>query len=310
MSRPAILTENLTRDYGTVRALDHLNLQVPAGSIFGLLGPNGAGKTTVIRLLLGLIEPTEGRAIVLGFDAQQHADEIRRRTGALLEHTGLYERLTALDNLDYFGRIWRMPDEARRVRIEQLLRHFDLWDRRLEVVGTWGRGMQQKLAVARALLHQPPLIFLDEPTSGLDAVAAAALRRELAELSRREGVTIFLTTHNLAEAESLCDEVAVVREGKLLATGKPANLQSLRSVARLEIRGRGFSEPVLALLRKRPEVSAAQIRNGSLLLDLRGDVDTAPLVSLLVESGAEIEEVKKHGETLESAFLSLMGTKA
>jgi ABC-2 type transport system ATP-binding protein len=308
LTRPAIVTENLTRDYGSVRALDHLNLQVPAGSIFGLLGPNGAGKTTVIRLLLGLIEPTEGRALVLGFNAHQHADEIRRRTGALLEHSGLYERLSALDNLDYFGRIWRMPDEARRVRIEQLLRHFGLWDRRLEVVGTWGRGMQQKLAVARALLHQPPLIFLDEPTGGLDAVAAAALRRELAELSRCEGVTIFLTTHNLAEAEQLCDEVAVVRDGKLLATGKPSELQSRRRAPSLEIQGRGFSEVVLALLRKRPEVAAARTHNGHLLLELRGDADTAPLVSLLVESGAEIEEVKKRSNSLEAAFLALMET--
>jgi ABC-2 type transport system ATP-binding protein len=201
VTRPAIETANLSRDFNAVRAVDRLTLEVRAGSIFGFLGPNGAGKTTMIRLLLGLIEPSEGEGKVLGFDIRQHGNDIRRRTGALFEHTGLYERLSAYDNLDYFGRIWRMPETSRRNRVESLMRHFGLWERRAEVVGSWDRGMQQKLAIARTLLHQPPLVFLDEPTAGLDPVAATALRKELAELSRSEGVTIFLTTHNLAEAE-------------------------------------------------------------------------------------------------------------
>lgn len=306
MTRLAIVTENLTRDYGPVRALDHLSIEVAAGSIFGFLGPNGAGKTTVIRLLLGLVEPTEGSGSVLGFDIHEHGGEIRRRTGALLEHTGLYERLSAYDNLDYYARIWRMPEVSRRLRIEALMKHFGLWERRSEIAGVMGRGMQQKLAIARTLLHQPPLIFLDEPTSGLDAMAAAALRKELAALSRSEGVTIFLTTHNLAEAEQLCDTVAVVRGGKLLALGSPQELRSGLRSPQLEIVGRGFSENVLALLRKRAEVTAAHTRNGHLLIDLAGDVDTAPLVSLLVESGADIQEVRKRGANLESAFLAYM----
>lgn len=306
MTVPAIATNNLTRDYGAVRALDHLTIEVPAGSIFGFLGPNGAGKTTAIRLLLGLVEPTEGEGTVLGFNIRQHGDEIRRRTGALLEHPGLYERLSAFDNLDYYGRIWRMPDVWRRMRIETLLRHFGLWERRFEIAGQWGRGMQQKLAIARALLHQPPLVFLDEPTVGLDPVAAHTLRRELATLSRSEGTTIFLTTHNLAEAEQLCDTVAVIRSGKLVAVGSPAELSDKRKSPQLEITGRGFSEDVLALLSKRAEIAAARMRNENLVLDLRGEVDTAPLVSLLVESGAEVIEVRRRPTSLEAAFLTLM----
>ena len=306
MTLPAIVTKNLTREYDAVCALDHLTIEVPAGSIFGLLGPNAAGKTTVIRLLLGLVEPSEGEATVLGFDVRRNGDEIRRRTGALFEHPGLYERLSAYDNLDYFARIWRMPEVARRVRIETLLHHFGLWERRFEIVGSWGRGMQQKLAIARTLLHQPPLVFLDEPTMGLDPIAAAALRKELAALSHSEGVTIFLTTHNLAEAEQLCDTVGLMRAGKLLAVGKPADLRDQRGLPQLEILGRGFDDDVIALLHKRPEVREVRAVEGGLVISLSGEVDTAPLVSLLVESGVDLQEVRRRGFTLESTFLSFM----
>jgi ABC-2 type transport system ATP-binding protein len=172
----AIQTESLGRDFGAVRALDGLSLQVPAGIIFGFLGPNGAGKTTCIRLLLGLLEPSSGRAQVLGYDTRSQAGEIRRRTGALLENPGVYERLSAEDNLELYGRIWRLPAAERRSRTKELLSHLKLWERRREAVSTWSRGMIQKLAIARALLHRPQLIFLDEPTAGLDAIAADTLR--------------------------------------------------------------------------------------------------------------------------------------
>jgi ABC-type Na+ transport system ATPase subunit NatA len=203
MAGPIIRTEHLSRFFSTVKAVDDLSLEVPAGIVFGFLGPNGAGKTTTIHLLLGLLEPTQGQASVLGFDTRTQADEIRTRIGALLEFAGLYERMTAEDNLDFYGRIYHMPAAERRARIKELLTHLDLWDRRKDQVGKWSRGMKQKLAVARALLHHPPLIFLDEPTAGFDPVAAATLHNDLANLVAREGVTVFLTTHNLTEAEKL-----------------------------------------------------------------------------------------------------------
>jgi ABC-2 type transport system ATP-binding protein len=293
-----------------VRAVHRLALEVPKGVIFGFLGPNGAGKTTTIRLLLGLLEPTEGRAEVLGADTQTQADEIRSRTGALLEHPGLYERLSAEDNLEFYGRIWHMPAKARQTRIKELLGRLGLWERRKEAVGTWSRGMKQKLAIARALFHRPPLIFLDEPTAGLDPIAATALREDLAALATREGVTVFLTTHNLAEAEKLCRLVGVIRQGQLLAVGSPDELRAKRGTPRVEIIGRGFSENVLASIRAWPEVVTVQQRDSRLLVNLRGALDTAPLVNLMVSAGAQVEEVRQRNGSLEEVFLTLMEKEA
>jgi len=306
MNEIAIRTEDLTRDFSTVRAVDSLTIEVEAGTIFGFLGPNAAGKTTTIRLLLGLLEPTSGRAEVLGFDTRTQADEIRSRAGALLEHSGLYERLSAEDNLEFYGRVWHLPAAERQARIKELLTHLDLWERRKESVVTWSRGMKQKLAVARALLHRPSLIFMDEPTAGLDPVAAVALREDLMALATRENVTVFLTTHNLAEAEKLCGKVGVIRQGKLLAVGHPDELRARSGAPHVEIVGHGFSETVLALLRARPEVVAADLQNKRLLIGLRGEVDVAPLVRLIVSAGGEVEEVHKGKATLEEVFLTLM----
>ncbi|HEX9507492.1 MAG TPA: ABC transporter ATP-binding protein, partial [Myxococcales bacterium] len=178
---PAAVLEvsELVKRFGQLIALDHVSLAIRPGEIFALLGPNGAGKTTTIQLLLGLLEPSHGKASVLGFDTRTQADNIRERTGTLLEFSGLYERMSAEDNLDFYGRIYQMSASERRARIKELLTHLDLWDRRGERAGTWSRGMKQKLAVARALFHRPSLIFLDEPTAGLDPVAAAALNNDL-----------------------------------------------------------------------------------------------------------------------------------
>ena len=306
MTDPVIRTEDLTRHFGSVRAVDGLSLQVPAGIIFGFLGPNGAGKTTTIRLLLGLLEPTSGRASVLGFDTRTESDRIRELTGALLEHAGLYERLSAEDNLEFYGRVWHAPAAERRERSKDLLMHLGLWERRRDLVGTWSRGMKQKLALARTLLHRPRLIFLDEPTAGLDPVAAVAVREDLARLAASEGVTVFLTTHNLAEAEKVCQQVGVIREGRLLAVGNPEELKARTGAPRAQILGRGFDERVLGLLRARPEVAAAQLQDGQLSLELRGEVEMAPLVSLLVGAGAQVEEVRKGKASLEEVFLTLM----
>src|SRR5512136_229432 len=261
MNQTAIRIENLTRDFGKIRAVDQLSLEVPAGIVFGFLGPNASGKTTTIHLLLGLLEPTSGRAEILGFDTQTSSDQVRGRSGALLEHPGLYEQMSAQDNLEFYGRVYLMAAADRRSRIQELLTHLDLWERRGERVEKWSRGMKQKLALARALLHRPPVVFLDEPTAGLDVVAAAALREDLASLAAREGVTVFLTTHNMPEAEKLCRQVAVIRKGKLLAVGHPDELKRHAGTPRLEITGSGFGDGMLARLRSRPEVSAVELQD-------------------------------------------------
>lgn len=303
----AIRAERVTRDFGAVRALDELSLEVPKGIVFGFLGPNGAGKTTAIRVFLGLIEPTSGRAEVLGLDTRQHGTAIRARCGALLEHPGLYERLSANDNLEFYGRAWHVPRRVRRERIRELLTRFNLWDRRDDPVGQWSRGMKQKLAVARAVLHRPDLVFLDEPTSGLDPVATAGLREDLAALAAHEGVTIFLTTHNLAEAERLCAQVGVIRAGRLLAVGRPGALRAGQESGRVDISAHGVTEDVMATLRARPEVRSVTHADGHLSISLTQGASVAPIVATLVHQGVAVEEVRRARATLEETFLSLMG---
>ena len=203
-------------------------------------------------------------------------------------------------------RVARLRAQNREDEEDELLEQMDLWDRRKDRAGDWSKGMRQKLALARALLHRPPLVLLDEPTAGLDVPSAAAVRDDLALLAEREGTTVFLTTHNMAEAERLCNRVAVIREGRLLAIGHPDELRARAGGPRVEISGRGFGDGALALLRGRPEVVAATAQNGHLAIDLRPDTAVSPLVSLLVGAGAEVEEVRRGKASLEDVFLTLM----
>lgn len=306
MSEYVIETNGLTMDFKSVRALDGLSICVPPGIVFGFLGPNGAGKTTTLRLLLGLLEPTGGDARVLSHDVRNEPDAVRSLSGALLEHNGLYERLNAWDNLDFYGRIWHMGKRQRHERIEELLTHFGLWDRRHEALSGWSRGMRQKCAVARALLHRPRLVFLDEPTAGLDPVASASLRTDIANLAKMEGTTVFLTTHNLVEAEKLCALVGVIRSGKLLALGHPDELRANASRTSVEITGNGFSDGIVSEIEARPEVTGVTRNDGGLVIGLDGDSPAAPLVSLLVKRGVLVEEVHRKTASLEDAFLKLM----
>jgi len=301
-----IHTEHLCRSFGAIKAVDGLSMDVPSGIVFGFLGPNGAGKTTTIHLLLGLLEPTQGKARVMGFDTRSQANEIRNRSGALLEFSGLYERMSAEDNLDLYGRIYRMSGPERKARAKELFTHLDLWDRRKEKVGNWSRGMKQKIAIARALLHRPPLVFLDEPTAGLDPVAAAALHADLTRLVASEGVTVFLNTHNLAEAEKLCTQVGIIRNGKLITIGDPHELRLRNGGRKIEIIGKDFNQRTLTLLQARPEVKHAEFQNGRLIIELNGENKIGPLVTLIVQSGAEIEDICKGGQSLEDLFLTLM----
>jgi ABC-2 type transport system ATP-binding protein len=306
MTGVCIRAVELVRDFGPVRALDHLSLEIPTGIVFGFLGPNGAGKTTAIRVFLGLVEPTSGRADVLGFDTRTQSNHIRERSGALLEHHGLYERLTAEQNLEFTGRVWQMRAADRRARAKELLEQFGLWDRRQQPVSQWSRGMKQKLAVARAVFHRPPLVFLDEPTAGLDPVASAALREDLEQLARGEGVTIFLTTHNLTEAERLCSLVGVIRRGKLVALGHPRDLRAGHQSPVVRIQGRGLDETALADVRQMPEVAQAHLTADGLEVHLNEGMSPAAVVTLLVQRGAELDEVRRDGPSLEEAFLELV----
>ena len=220
MTETAIRIENLTRDFaadaGPVRAVDGLSLEVPAGIIFGFLGPNGAGKTTTIRLLLGLLEPTAGRAEVLGLDTQSQPEEVRARTGALLEYSGIYEHLSAEDNLEFYGRAYRLPAAERQARIKELLTDMGLWERRKDPVRTYSGGMKRRLALARALLHDPEIILFDEPTIGVDVQGTHALWEHI-EQQQARGKTFIVSTNDMAEADALCDRLVIIDHGQAIA---------------------------------------------------------------------------------------------
>lgn len=310
MTTPAIRVSGLVRDFPKVRALDRLTFDVPPGIVFGFLGPNGAGKTTVIRVLLGLLDPTEGHTEVFGLDPRTNGSAVRARAGALLEHNGVYERLSARQNLEFYARAWRMEASDRKARIQDLLSQFGLWDRRDEPVGGWSRGMKQKLAIARAVLHRPPLVFLDEPTAGLDPVASASLRDDLMRLAQREGVTIFLTTHNLAEAERLCSLVGVIRRGTLLDFGTPAALRSSRGAPVVRIAGHGIDDDLVAALARTPGVASAERANEGLVVHIAPDGDVPAIVQWLVARGVGIEEVRRDRASFEDVFLELVTSDA
>ena len=303
---PAIQTYALSRQFGSLKAVDNLSLKVESGTLFGFLGPNGAGKTTTIRLLLGLLTPSSGNGKVLGFNTQKESNQIRSQSGALLEHTGVYERLSALDNLEFYGRIYRIPTPQRRTRIKQLLTEMGLWERRDDQAGSWSRGMKQRLALARVLLPKPRLIFLDEPTAGLDVVSASKIRSKLKDLVQKEQTTIFLTTHNMTEVEQLCSQVAVIKSGRLITQGSPEELKSRKGGLHLLINGEGFSESILSQLSIRPEIQAIHPSSRGLTLDLNNENKVAPLVNWLVGEGVLIEEIRQDGNSLEEVFITLM----
>ena len=307
MNTYAIETNNLTKRFGALTAVDSLSLQVPRGSVFGFLGPNGSGKTTTVRLLLGLLEPDAGSGRVLGNDIATHDAVIRTVSGALLEHNGLYERLSAEKNLDYYANIYHLPPAQKQTRIRELLESVDLWERRKEEVGKWSRGMKQKLAIIRALIHRPKVLFLDEPTAGLDPLASIALRDELKALVEREGVTVFLNTHNLAEAEKLCDLVGVIHKGRLLQVGTPAELGQIGGSASVMIAGEGFTPALVQAVARLPEIIQVQAKNGSLQLTLSSpQTRIHQAITLMVEHGAQIEEVVREKSSLEKVFVQLV----
>ncbi len=303
----AITTNGLSRSFGDVKAVDNLTISVPSGQIFGFLGTNGAGKTTTIYLLLGLLDPTSGDAKVLDHDIRTQGAQIREQSGSLLEYNGLYEQLSAYDNLDFYGRIWGMSRSERAARIDELLEMFGLRDRAKDKAGTWSRGMKQKLAIARAIFHHPRLVFLDEPTDGLDPAASASLRQDLLTLVQREGMTIFLTTHNLAEAEQLCANVAILRSGVVLVQGSPQELRERTTQRQVEVRGQGFTATILAGLRTDPDITLVAESPTRIVFTPNTGIETSQIVDRLVSSGVQVNEVHQIVPTFEETFLNIVG---
>jgi ABC-2 type transport system ATP-binding protein len=236
-----LVTENLTKKFNEFLAVDGVSLQVDAGQVLALLGPNGAGKTTTVRMLTSVLLPTCGWARVAGYDVVKQPAKVRASVGVLTEQHGLYDRMPADQYLDFFGQLYSMPAPARRKRIDTLLEHFGLSGDRKRRIGEYSKGMRQKLALARALLHEPPVLLLDEPTSAMDPESARLVRDAILDLRSAER-TIVICTHNLAEAEELADQIAIIRRGKIIARGGIAALKlSLLGPIEYEVR---FAAPL------------------------------------------------------------------
>lgn len=304
----------LTRCFGTRIAVENLSLRIPAGSVFGFLGPNGAGKTTTVRMLAALIAPTRGTASVGGFGLPESARAVRAAVGLLTETPGLYERLSAWENLRFFGELQGLDRARVREQAARYLKLLSLWDRRDEAVGGFSKGMRQKLAIGRALLHEPAVLFLDEPTAGLDPESSKVVRDFIRAL-RDDGRTIFLTTHNLAEADELCDLIGIFKT-RLVDLGSPDALRGRLPGRHTRVRLGALADTdgALAIARALPFVSLAKVLppqpgdgHPSIHVELADpDHNNPALVTALVGAGAPIRYVEAKGATLEDVYLRLV----
>jgi len=298
----------LAKRFGDLAAVHELSFAVGDGEIFGLLGPNGAGKTTTVRMLSGLIAPTAGTARINGAELGADSQRIRAMTGILTESPGLHDKLTARQNLAYYGRLYGLRGAELRRAVDRYLGVVGLTDAGDRKVAGFSKGMRQKVAIARSMLHEPEVIYLDEPTSGLDPSAAKTVRDFVATL-RDAGRSIVVCTHNLDEAERLCDRIGIMR-GTLLRVDTPARLRRINGTASVRVELVGARQPAsfLDLLGTLPFVAAARALDGSLLVEVadpRGD--NPELVRALVDAGARIVHVTEEAATLEQVYLDLVG---
>jgi len=303
-----IVVEGLRKDFRTLTAVHDMSFTVGDGEIFGLLGPNGAGKTTTVRMLAGLITPTAGTAIVNGHPLGESTQQIRAFTGILTESPGLHEKLTARQNLAYYGRLYGLTGTRLREAVDRYLGVVEMSEHADRRVGGFSKGMRQKIAIARALLHEPEVIYLDEPTSGLDPSAAKTVRDFIATL-RALGRSIVVCTHNLDEAERLCDRIGIMR-GTLLRVDTPVGLrrQGRAATVRVELNGARGPESFIGRLAELEYVNGVQAKENTLVVEL-GDPphETPDLIAELVGAGARITSVVEDAQTLEEAYLALVG---
>ncbi len=299
----SIVVDGLEKRFGDRVAVTGLSFEVKAGEVFGLLGPNGAGKTTTVRLLTGLLAPSGGRGTVCGHAlGEGDGTALRQKVGLLTEQPGLYDRLTARENLRFFMRLHELDEAATWPRVLRYLTRFGLAGREDEPVGGFSKGMRQKLAIVRALLHEPEVIFLDEPTSGLDPQSARAVRDAVAELAA-EGRTLVLCSHNLAEVERLCTRVAVIKS-HLRTVAPLAELR--REGLALEVQVEGDAAAWLPALAALPFAPAAQHEGGRLKVLLALEAQAPEVVAALVQAGARLHAVTRAARPLEEAYLELV----
>jgi len=303
----SIEIEGLSRSFGDIVAVDNLNLKVRNGEVFGFLGPNGAGKTTTVRLLTCLIAASAGTARIEGLDINDpdEAMQIRKRVGLLTETPGMYEDLSAWRNLDFYARLYEVPSPQREEQLERYFKTLDLWDRRNDLVGKFSKGMRQKLAITRALLHDPDVLFLDEPTAGLDPEASRTVREFIEEL-KKEGRTIFICTHNLDEADRLCDRIGVMKT-TLKRVDSPDNfrrtLYARKSVVHLE----KLTSKLTQVVRAMDFARNVETLDNKLVIELDDPQKRNPeIVEAIVRAGGRIQYVSELRVSLEDVYFKLL----
>jgi ABC-2 type transport system ATP-binding protein len=302
----AIHIENLTRRFGDLVAVDNISFSIGQGEVFGLLGPNGAGKTTTLSMLATMLEPSSGSATINGIDIRKDADGVRKSIGIVFQDQSLDEELTAWENMDFHGRLYRIPAKTRNGRIDELLGLVELYDRRNDIVKTFSGGMRRRLEIARGLLHHPSVLFLDEPTLGLDPQTRNHLWVYIAALAKEKGITIILTTHYMEEADRLCNRVAIIDRGKIIAMDTPGRLKDTIGGDVVTI-GSPDPENVVEALSK-TEIGRAEQHDGRVTVSLRNaEQQISVIVILLNEKRIPIESIAIRKPTLEDVFLFFTG---
>jgi ABC-2 type transport system ATP-binding protein len=292
-----------------LKAVDELNLEIKEAEIYSLLGPNGSGKTTTVRMLTGLLRPTIGGAKVLGLDISDNLQEIRGRVGHLTETPALYERLTVRQNLDFFAKLYKVPETEIKPRIEEIADLFELPEKLDEPAGTLSKGMKQKVAIARAMFHEPELIFLDEPTASLSPESSKVIREQILKLAKKERRTFFICTHNLFEAERLSSRVGIINHGRLVAQGSPAELRELRKDETVTIfrfstwenNTKGFFEDLkIEIIEQNQDQKYVSV----IIKDI--EKQTPSIINSLAKNNFQLVEVKHEFPTLERIYLELI----
>ena len=301
-----IEAENLTKKFGNLTAVDNLTLQVNEGEAFGFLGPNGAGKTTTVRMLCCLISKTSGTAKISGYTVGEESDclKIRKLIGLVPDNVGLYDDLTAYENLDFYGKLYKVDKAYRRTNIQHFLEMLGLWEKRDVTAGTFSKGMKQKLAIARALIHDPQILFMDEPTANLDPESAKTVRDFILKL-KKEKKTIFLNTHNLDEAQRICDKIGILNT-KLMAIGRPEELEQSIGNRRTVIQLEKINEKILNSLEN---LSLGNITSEETKLTIKLDdpySKNPAIVRAIVQAGGNIQSVSVFSSTLEETYLKLV----
>jgi ABC-2 type transport system ATP-binding protein len=299
--------QNLTRKFGNLTAVDNVTLHVEEGEVFGFLGPNGAGKTTIVRMLCCLIGKTSGEARIGNYNVDTEANclKIRQMVGFLPENVGLYDSLSAYQNLDFYGQLYEVPESKRKENIEHLLTLLGIWERREDAVGTFSKGTKQKIAIARALIHDPKILFLDEPTANLDPEASKTVRDFILDLKKGKR-TIFLNTHNLDEAERLCDRIAILKT-KLIAVDSPKNLERSLYNRKTIVHLQNVSSSIISTVEKLGSIKSVRVSDNKLILDMDDpEKDNPEVIKAIVGAGGSIQYVTELRSTLEDVYLKLI----